>query len=243
MVYDCYRDWEDFSPVWESDLALAADVIFAASPGLRHHLAPCNDNIAILPNGVNHLMFTRPNAECPRELAGIPGPVLGYCGVVWEDLDLAPVAAAAGELPGCTFVFLGRVEDGPMVRHLKRFPNVRFLGRRPPVEVPDYLARFDVCLNLQRWSEQYDDIIPTRVYEYLSSGKPTVSMFYPEQVEHFPDVVYGAHSPEEFARLCRRALAETGDWARLRRQEHGASAAWSVRAQQVTRILAAIGLY
>ena len=130
-----------------------------------------------------------------------------------------------------------------MVRHLERFPNVRFLGRRPPVEVPDYLARFDVCLNLRRWSEQYDDIIPTRVYEYLSSGKPTVSMFYPEQVEHFPDVVYGAHSPEEFARLCRRALTETGDWARLRRQEHGASAAWSVRAQQVTRILAAIGLY
>ena len=243
VVYDCYRDWEDFSPVWESDLALAADVIFAASPGLRHHLAPCNDNIALLPNGVNHLMFTRPNAECPRELAGIPGPVLGYCGVVWEDLDLVPVAAAAGELPGCTFVFLGRVEDSPMVRHLERFPNVRFLGRRPPVEVPDYLARFDVCLNLRRWSEQYDDIIPTRVYEYLSSGKPTVSMFYPEQVEHFPDVVYGAHSPEEFARLCRRALAETGDWARLRRQEHGASAAWSVRAQQVTRILAAIGLY
>ena len=56
-------------------------------------------------------------------------------------------------------------------------------------------------------------------------------------------MVYCAHSREEFARLCRRALTETGDWARLRRQEHGASAAWSVRAQQVTRILTAIGLY
>ena len=106
-----------------------------------------------------------------------------------------------------------------------------------------YLARFDVCLNLRRRSERFDDVIPTRVFEYLSSGKPIVSMFYPDQVEHFPDVVYGAHSPEEFARLCRRALAETGDWARLRRQEHGAGAAWTVRSEQVRHILTAIGLY
>ena len=59
MVYDCDRDWFDLPPRWESDLALAADVVFAASPGLADHLSPCNDNIALLPNGVNFPMFTR----------------------------------------------------------------------------------------------------------------------------------------------------------------------------------------
>ena len=98
-----------------------------------------------------------------------------------------------------------------MAELLERLPNVRLLGRRAPVEVPDYLARFDVCLNLLRRSEQGNDVVPCRIYEYLSSGKPVVSMLFPEQVEHFPDVVYGAHSPEEFAALCRRALAETGE--------------------------------
>ena len=34
VVYDCDRDWPDQSPRWESDLALAADVVFAASQGL-----------------------------------------------------------------------------------------------------------------------------------------------------------------------------------------------------------------
>ncbi|CUQ26180.1 MAG: glycosyltransferase [Flavonifractor plautii] len=111
------------------------------------------------------------------------------------------------------------------------------------MEVPDYLARFDVCLNLLRRSEQGNDVVPCRIYEYLSSGKPVVSMLFPEQVEHFPDVVYGAHSPEEFAALCRRALAETGDWAKNRRREHGAAAAWSARADEVTRILGTTGLY
>ena len=67
-----------------------------------------------------------------------------------------------------------------------------------------------MCLNLLRRSEQGNDVVPCRIYA-LSSGKPVVSMLFPEQVEHFPDVVYGAHSPEEFAALCRRALAETGE--------------------------------
>lgn len=243
LVYDCDRDWPDLPPLWESDLALAADVIFAASEGLVHHLAPCNDNIALLPNGVSYPMFTRPPAEVPSPLRGLNGPVVGCVGRVWEDLDLAPVLAAAQAMPGCTFIFLGRREDNLMARRLERLPNIRFVGSCPAVEVPDYLARFDVCINLLRRSERGGDIIPSRVYEYLASGKPIVSMFWPEQVEHFPDVIYGAHSPEEFARLCRRALEEGDGWARSRRREHGAAAAWSARAEEVEKILRAIGLY
>ena len=120
---------------------------------------------------------------------------------------------------------------------------MRFLSPVPPVEVPDYLSRFDVCLDLPRRDDPENDVVPSRLYEYLSTGKPVVALYRSEQVEPFPDVVYGAHSPEEYARLCRRALAETGDWARLRRREHGAQAAWSRRAEDVQRILATIGLY
>ena len=243
LIYDCDREWDDLPPAWEGSLASAADVVFAASPELAERLSPCSGNIALLPNGVNHPMFTRPPAELPPELRGLSSPILGYTGTLWRDLDLAPVLYAAQAMPACTFVFLGRREKNPMAELLERLPNVRLLGRRAPVEVPDYLARFDVCLNLLRRSEQGNDVVPCRIYEYLSSGKPVVSMLFPEQVEHFPDVVYGAHSPEEFAALCRRALAETGDWAKNRRREHGAAAAWSARADEVTRILGTTGLY
>ncbi len=243
VVYDCGRDWPDPPPEWESDLALAADVVFAASPGLIHHLSPCNDNIALLPNGVNYPMFSRTDTECPPELAGLRGPVLGFHGIIWEDLELEPVLYAAQAMPECTFVLLGQAEDSRQLRRLDKLPNVRLPGRRPLMEIPDYLARFDVCFDLPRRSERFGDVIPSRIYEYLSSGKPIVALYYPEQVEPFPDVIYGAHTPEEFARLCRRALAETGDWARQRRREHGAAAAWPLRAEQVMRILGAIGLY
>ena len=42
VVYDCDRDWFDLPPRWESDLALAADVVFAASPGLAV-ITTCRD--------------------------------------------------------------------------------------------------------------------------------------------------------------------------------------------------------
>ena len=243
LVYDCAQDWLDTPPEWESDLALAADVIFAASEGLAHHLSPCSDNIALLPNGVSFPMFSRPAGECPPPLAGLDGPVLGFTGTLWEDLDLAPVIQAARAMPRCTFVFVGRLWDNPRLPALEALPNVRLTGPQLAVDIPDYLNRFDVCLHLQRRSDYGSDIVPSRIYEYLASGKPIVAMVYPDHVEHFPDVIYAAHTPGEFVRLCQRALEEPEGWLAQRRREHGADAAWSNRADQVIQLLSANGLY
>lgn len=243
LVYDCAQEWSELPIRWESDLALEADVIFAASYGLIDRLSPCNDNIALLPNGVNHPMFAQDRLECPPELRNLAGPVLGYAGTVWRDLDLSPVLLCAREMPRSTFVFLGRRERNPALSALEKLHNVYFLGQRPPVEVPDYLARFDVCMSLPRLRSPENDVVSIQVYEYLSAGKPVVALYRRDQVEPFPDVIYAAHTREEFVKLCRRALSETGDWAKNRRRAHGAAAAWSRRAEEVERILEANGLY
>jgi hypothetical protein len=243
VVYDCEQDWPQLPLEWESDLALAAEVIFAASPGLIKHLAPCNDNIALLPNGVNFPMFSREGLEKPPELRDLNTPVLGWAGHIRRDTDLSPLLQAARDLPRCAFVLVGRVEKNPLVPTLRVLPNVLFTGERPLAELPEYLARFDVCLNLLRRADVGNDVIPERVYQYLSAGRPIVSMLWEDQVEDFPDVVYAAHSAAEFSQLCRRALTEPGGWARNRRREYGAGAAWSVRADEVYRILETIGLY
>lgn len=57
LVYDCHRYWSDLPVAWEGELAAAADVCFAASEGLVDRLSPCNENIALLPNGVNYPLF------------------------------------------------------------------------------------------------------------------------------------------------------------------------------------------
>lgn len=243
LVYDCDRYQTRFPPEWESDLAMESDVVFAASPGLVHRLRPCTDNVALLPNGVNYPMFSRSGLEKPPEFRDADMPILGFAGDVTKDLDLFPVCRTLRALPNCGFVFIGKVEDNPLLDRLNKSPNVVFAGERRPADLPEYLNCFDVCMNLLRHRDEGDDVIPERFYEYLSTGSPIVSMLWDDQVEVFPDVVYGAHSDAEFAGMCRRALAEADDWAVNRRREYGAGACWSERVEEIHRILGTIGLY
>ncbi|WP_243152044.1 hypothetical protein [Pseudoflavonifractor sp. 524-17] len=240
LVYDCARDWSCLPIRWESELTLEADVAFAASPELADHLSPCNENVAILPNGVNYSMFCQqslPSNEIQSLRRG--RPILGYAGPLWRDLDLRPLIAAAQAMPEAGFVLAGAREDCPLDRLP---PNVYCLEPGAAADLPQSLSYFDVCLSFLR-RRHSNDIIPGHIYEYLSAGKPIVCMYERDQVECFPDVIYGAYSTKEFAQLCRRALAETGDWARKRRQAYGEAASWPRRAQEVERILEGIGLY
>lgn len=242
LVYDCDRFWPSYLDEAESDLALAADVIFAASPLLRQRLGPCSPNVALLPNGVNFPMFSRPSGDLPPGLEGLSSSLLGWCGTVDRRLDLSPLLALVRQHPDWTVALLGPVEDCPAVRRLAAYENVRFLGPCSAVDLPDYLSRFQVLLNLRREGEENSDVIPGRIYEYLSTGRPIVSLLLPDEVEEFPDVIYGAHTPEEFVALCEKALREDPTWVSPRRKDYGAAAAWSRRAEEVRRILSSISL-
>lgn len=242
IIYDCDRFWPAYLEERESELAVAADVIFAASPLLKRRLSPCSSNVALLPNGVNHSMFSRSDLTPPEELAGLLRPILGWEGTVDRYTDVTPILAAANRHPEWTLALLGPVEDCPGVRQLLTHSNVIFLGTRSALDLPDFLGSFQVLLNLRRQGEERSDVIPSRIYEYLSTGKPIVSQLLPDEVEEFPDVIYGAHTPEEFVRMCEQALTEDPSWVSPRRRDYGAAAAWSRRAGEVRRILHSISL-
>ena len=67
-------------------------------------------------------------------------------------------------------------------------------------------------------------------------------MLWPDQIEHFPDVIYGANTHEEFLTLCEHALEEVPTLFSQRRKAHGAAASWSHRVEEVSRILEVTGL-
>ncbi len=243
LVYDCDRVWDGLPPTWEGCLANAADVVFAASSQLCDRLSPCSPNIALLPNGVNYPLFSGEAAgPRPDPLPQASGPVLGWAGTIHEELDLSPLLYAAQEQPGWTFLLLGRQRGNPLLSRLHRLPNVEFAGPCPLSEVPDWLYRCDVLLDFLQEDRSCDDVISSRVYEYLCTGKPVVSMLWPDQVEPFPDVIYGAHSEPEFLTLCRHALEEAQDFVSQRRRAHAAAAAWPNRAAELNRILNTAGL-
>ena len=137
LVYDCDRVWDELPGAWEGSLAHQADVVFAASPGLQDRLSPCSGNIALLPNGVNFTMFSGANRDArARLLPQVTGPLLGWVGTVWDDLDLSPLLYAAQTRPDWTFLVMGRREgDNPWVRRLRKLPNVLFHNPCPLMEV------------------------------------------------------------------------------------------------------------
>lgn len=243
VVYDCFKDWPHYPESWESELAAAADVSFAASPDLIEHLAPCSPNMALLPFGCNYPMFAKDKLPRPTPLRDIKGPMVGFVGTLWPDLDLTPLLRLAQARPGCTIVLAGRDRGSHLLPSLLNYPNVRWVGQVEAVDVPDYLCSFHVCVQLLRRGRLYDDVIPARMFEYLAAGRPIVTMLRPDQVENFPDVVYGAHNANDFVRLCGEALKETGSYAKNRRREYGKANSWVVRAEEVIRILESIGLF
>ena len=242
LIYDCDREWETLPPHWEGSLAQAADVVFAASPLLADRLSPCSSNIALLPNGVNLPLFAS-NVPRPDPLPGVTAPIFGWCGTIRRSLDLSPLLYAAQSRPDWGFLLLGKAEsDNPLLHRLNKLSNVFLPGPRPVTEVPDWLYRCDALVDLLRHDRPYDDVASPRLYEYLATGKPVITMLWPGQVERFPDVVYNARDPEEFVTLCGHALEEDPGFVAQRRRDHASLAAWSGRTQEVERILTTAGL-
>ncbi len=242
LVYDCDREWDELPLHWEGRLAQAADVVFVASSQLADRLSPCSGNIVLLPNGINLPLFV-PQHNRPDPLPQVRGPLIGWAGTIWADLDLSPILYAALDRPDWTFLLLGRREKGnPLLPRFKKLPNVIIPGARPMNEVPNWLYRCDVLVDLLRMDRPYDDVVSPRLYEYLATGKPVVSMLWPDQVEQFPDVVYSAYNEEEFITLCSHALDEVPGFVSRRRQGHAARASWPLRSAAVTRILTTAGL-
>lgn len=239
LVYDCQREWDGLPLEWESELAIAADVVFAASQGLVERLSPCSDNIALLPNGVNHQMFFRDELSPPRALRDLPGPVFARVGDVFADLELDPLMFAAHEHPEWSFLLFGRVSRRA-VRLLSGIRNVMLLGPVPSVELPDHLVVCDVLFDLLRSSRRGSDVIPGRVYEYLATEKPIVLMAEPSLPDPFPDIIYSAYDGRGFLRACQEALAEQDPSKGTRRLACARDASWSTRAQMVAKILEAI---
>ncbi len=243
LVYDCDRDWSEYPDHWESTLTRAAVVVFAASSALREVLLADNPNVATLPNGVHHSLFSQRTPSADQLLPEVRGPLFCWAGTIHADLDLSPLLHAAAEQPDWTFLLLGPVDKANrFLGRVRRMSNILLPGSCPLMEVPDYLYRSHVCIDLLRLHTPNAGVIPNRLYEYMSTGKPIVSMLRPEQVEPFPDVVYAAHDPEEFVRMCQQALDEDYNWVSGRRRGYGAGAAWSARAEQVAQILELGGL-
>ena len=247
MVYECVDEFSatrglvrgETVTALERQLLRMADRVIVTHPSLLRSKTVRDRRPVLVPNGADINHFARAGAPGTRPaaaVAALPRPVVGFHGWIqyWIDFDL--IAHSARKHPEWSFALIGPVEPLARVDKVRGLTNVHFLGKQPYERMPEFLAGFDVCINPFVLGELADAVSPIKLYEYLASGKPVVSVDMPAARE-FSDLITLVRTPEQFVRALEDVLfrAQNGiiaAGAAARRQAAGGFS-WDARFQQV----------
>lgn len=235
LVFDCMDDHAGFSNnatevvKRETKLMESADLVVTSSAKLHEKALAFNDNSILVRNGTDFEMFHTliPNGK----LDSMKRPIIGYHGAISEWFDPRVVHRCAEKHPEWNFVLIGSTL-GCEVNGLKKLSNVHLVGEMPYKDLPGYLYYFDACIIPFRVCELTLATNPVKFYEYISSGKPVVSVNLPE-MEQYSDVCYLYETDEEFERGIISALAEKNEELRKRRIEVARQSSWDQRFQDI----------
>lgn len=200
--------------------------------------------IHMIPNGaeIGHMrrVVDDPSLRVPDDIAKLRKPVIGFLGSVmyWLDFDLLRYLAMSR--PEWSFAFVGPVGRLADLDKID-LPNVHLLGRKAYEDVPAYVKGFDVCLNPYLMDETAANCSPLKLYEYLASGRPTVSTDMHE-ARKFSDVVGIGKTPEEMLARIEEALRPEANSpeAVARRLAIAVPHSWDQRFASTERVLEGI---
>ncbi|MCI9864587.1 glycosyltransferase [Rhizobium skierniewicense] len=222
VIYDCMDELANFKfaphrmKEMEAALIARADVVFTGGYSLYEAKRHQHVNIHPFPSGVEvaHFHSARKDRQEPADQLSIPGPKVGYYGVIDERLDLELIEAVAKARPQLSFVIIGPVAKiAP--DDLPRAANIHYLGQKDYRELPAYLAGWDAALMPFALNSSTQFISPTKTPEYLAAGRPVVSTAITDVIRHYGSVdgVFIAADAAAFARACDFAIAlkKTGD--------------------------------
>ena len=192
VVYDCMDELTGFAGAppelgaLEQQLFSQCDIVFTGGHSLHDAKRRHHREVHAVPSSVDVAHFVRARAITrePRDQSAIPGPRLGYCGVIDERIDLDLVRDVASARPSWQFVFVGPVTKIDPAA-LPQGPNLHYLGGRQYDELPAYLSGWDVALLPFAHNDSTRFISPTKTPEYLAAGRRVVSTSVRDVVRTF----------------------------------------------------------
>jgi UDP-galactopyranose mutase len=181
-LYDCMDELSAFKGAHtslqdlERELFQRVDLVFTGGQTLYEAKRNQHRSVHAFPSSidVSHFSKARTISTDPKDQAAIPGPRLGFFGVIDERFDIDLLDSLAQQRPDWHFVMIG-----PVVKihpqSLPKHPNIHYLGPRKYDELPAYLAGWNIALLLFARNESTRFISPTKTPEYLAAGKPVIS--------------------------------------------------------------------
>jgi len=141
------------------------------------------EKISVVENGVETDLFSPGNAnQSLREEVGAEKKfVVSYIGTMGMAHGLGTLIEAAAQLqashPNILFLLVG---EGAEKEHViadaiaRGLTNLRFVDQQPRERIPDYLRLSDACLVLLKKTDLFKTVIPTKMLEFMSCGRPVI---------------------------------------------------------------------
>jgi len=217
IVYHCVDEYSEFSGAkkpailqMERRLMEKADVQIVSSTLLYETKHSYNPKTFIVTHGVDVELFRKacsPITAVPREVAGLPRPVVGFFGLIADWVDLKLIRFLALARPMWTFLLAGKLEtDSSPIRNLS---NVHLIGRKEYQDLPAYCKGMDIGILPFAINDLTLAANPLKLREYLAAGLPVVSTAIPE-AEKLGHHVRIGRSREEFLQQLD-TLVESGN--------------------------------
>ena len=213
IVYDCMDELASFQNApkqllqRENGLLKVADLVFTGGRSLYRTKRDRHPNVHCFPSSVDaaHFVHALDRANSHPAHREIPGPRLGFYGVIDERFDADLIAKVADAHPQWQIVLVGPVAKiNPVM--LPRRANIHYLGQQPYEALPQFLAGWDVCLLPFALNESTRFISPTKTLEYMAAELPIVSTPVTDVAEAYGDIVAIAGDAQAFVAACEAAL-------------------------------------
>jgi teichuronic acid biosynthesis glycosyltransferase TuaH len=225
-----YHPIDDYTVYWpkraqrtlqlEEEMIRRSDLVVATGKFMvdefRKKYPHMAERIQHIPNPVTERLIVP--APLPRTIFRGDGtdarrPVLGYIGRIQDRLHEGVVQQLARALPWAEIQIVtvpGEMEQRAqrgLANPFTEFPNIRIRENMPKAELLETLRSFDVCLLPQVESFYNNCVSPRKLWEYLATSRPIVTLHLPE-AEIVSSLVQVATSEEDFNAKVRRILVE-----------------------------------
>jgi glycosyltransferase involved in cell wall biosynthesis len=213
----------------ESALFTRADLVFTGGMSLFEAKRSRHRSVHCYPSSIefDHFAKARSMKADPADQAGIPGPRLGFFGVIDERMDVELLGQVAELRPEWQFVMIGPVvKIDPAT--LPRRDNIHWLGGKDYKELPSYLSGWDIGFMNFALNEATKFISPTKTPEFLAAGVPVVSTPITDVVRPYGEkgLVEIAKTPLEVVRKVEGLLARPKDLWLQKVDRHLAAGSW-----------------
>ena len=213
----------------ENALFARADLVFTGGMSLYEAKRNRHRSVHAFPSSIefDHFVNARSIKADPADQAAIPGPRLGFFGVVDERMDIELLGDVAQLRPQWQFIMIG-----PVVKidpdTLPRRDNIHWLGSKDYKELPNYLSGWDVGFMNFALNEATRFISPTKTPEFLAAGVPVVSTPISDVVRPYGEkgLVEIAKTPLEVVRKAEVLLSRPKEPWLQRVDRHLAAGSW-----------------